>query len=466
VYRACAEGRLVMEGAMNSAEQTRLEEEIRNLLAEHNWNALRELLQQLAVPEITDLLRSMGSADRAVLFRLLPRALSTAVFAELESPDQNALLQDLTDEETRQLLAAMAPDDRTQLLEELPGRAIQKLLNLLTPADLREARHLLGYPEESVGRLMTPKYVAVRPEWTVARVLEQIRTRGEASETLDVIYVVDRDWKLIDELDVRRFLRARPEQTVAELMDHTFVSLPAIADREEAVQVMQRYDLAVLPVVDSDGVLVGIVTVDDVLDVAQEEATEDFQRLAGVAPVEIDYARAGILLLWRKRIGWLLILLVADFLSSNVIAYYEEAIQAVVALAFFIPMLIDSGGNTGTQAATLIIRGLATGQLDNRDWLRVLGKELAVGLLLGVTLGAVVYVRGFFWRGGPQVGLVVGLTMVALVLWANLIGALLPMLLRKLRMDPAVVSSPFITTAADVTGLLIYFNIAKWVLGI
>lgn len=369
---------------MNVAEREHLHEEVRYLLAQQSWNALRETLRQLAAPEIRDLLQRLGSADRAVLFRLLPRPLSTEVFSELESPDQNALLQDLTDEETRQLLTAMAPDDRTQLLEELPGRAIQKLLNLLTPADLQEARHLLGYA----------------------------------------------------------------------------------ADREEAVQVMQRYDLAVLPVVDSDGVLVGIVTVDDVLDVAQEEATEDFQRLAGVVPVEIDYARAGISLLWRKRIGWLLILLVADFLSSNVIAFYEEAIESVVALAFFIPMLIDSGGNTGTQAATLIIRGLATGQLATRDWLRVLGKELAVGLLLGVTLGLVVYLRGYFWRGGPEVGLVIGLTMVALVVWANLIGTVLPLLLSRLRMDPAVVSSPFITTAADVTGLLIYFNIAKWVLEI
>ena len=221
-----------------------------------------------------------------------------------------------------------------------------------------------------------------------------------------------------------------------------------------------------IPVVDRENRLVGIVTVDDILDILEEEATEDFHRVSGVSPIEIDYPRAGVSMLWRKRIGWLLILLVADFMSSSVIAHFEEAIEAVVALAFFIPMLIDSGGNTGTQSATLIIRGLATGQLEIKNWLGVVWKELRVGILLGLTLGLIVYLRGFFWRGGPEVGLVVGLTMIILVIWANLIGAVLPMILTKFRLDPAVVSSPFITTAVDVTGLVIYFSIAKWILAI
>jgi magnesium transporter len=450
---------------MNAPPPELLEPDVRALLERQDWPALRATLRQMPAPELADLLRNMDSAQRAVLFRLLPRPLSTAVFAELETPDQNALLTDLTDEETRQLLAAMAPDDRTELLEELPGEATQKLLNLLGAEDLREARWLLGYPEDSVGRLMTPKYVAVRPEWSVARALEQVRTHGAASETLDVIYVVDRNWKLLDELDLRRFLLARPEQTVEELMDYTFASLPAAADREEAVQVMRRYDLSVLPIVDSDGVLVGIVTVDDVLDVAEEEATEDFHRVAAVAPLRQSYLETGLLELFRKRVGWLLALVFMNIFSGAAIASFEDTIAQAVALVFFLPLLIDSGGNAGSQAATLMIRALAVGDVRLNDWTRLLLKEIGVASALGITMGFAVSSIGIL-RGGQAVGLAVALTMFCVVVVGSMIGTVLPFLLSRFRLDPATASAPLITSLADISGVILYFSIARWVLGL
>jgi magnesium transporter len=445
-------------------EEKTLEEVVREMVDARKWIDLRKAVADSFAPELADILLSLDAERRVLFFRSLPRETANDVFMYLDPEDQNELLLALSDESGRRVLASLPPDDRTQLLEELPGEAAQKLLNLLSPEDLKEARELLGYPEGSVGRLMTPDYVAVRPEWTILQALEHIRSMGTQSETINVVYVVDERWRLLDALGLRHFVLADPNQMVRDIMDESFVSLSAFDDRQTAVDTMRKYDLAYLPVVDSNGVLVGLVTFDDVFDVEEEEVTEDFQRVSGMAPIEIDYGRAGVGLLWRKRVGWLLILLVADFMSSSVIAFYESAIEAYVALAFFIPMLIDSGGNTGTQSATLIIRGLSTGQVEIKDWLRVLFKELRVGLLLGVTLGAVIFARGFFWRGGAEIGLVVGLTMVALVLWANLVGAVLPIVLRKLRLDPAVVSSPFITTLADVTGLIIYFNIAKAVL--
>ena len=447
-------------------KETHPEVDIKDLIDSKQWSVLRSHMESMAIPDIVDALLELDKLDRVLLFRATPRTVSSEVFSFLSGEQQRHLLDDLTDEETRHLLTNLAPDDRTALFEELPGQVTQKLLNLLSPDALRETRQLLGYPEESVGRIMTPHYVAVRPAWTIARALEHIRSMGEQSETINYVYVTDEKWKLLDELPLSRFILANPQQTVEDIMDYQFVSLTAFEDRENAVQMMERYDLNVLPVVDSEGVLVGIVTFDDVMDVAQQEATEDFQRISGMEPVDVKYVEAGPWLLWRKRIVWLLVLLIADFFSSSVIASYEETIAAVVALTFFIPMLIDSGGNTGTQSATLIIRSIATGQLDMREWPKIVWKETRVGILLGATLGAVVYARGFFWIGGPEIGLVVGLTMVILVIWANLIGAILPMLIHRMKLDPAVVSSPFITTTVDVTGLLIYFNIARWILGL
>ncbi len=438
--------------------------EIKRLVEDRNWPVLRRELAVMRPPEIADLLLELEKADRILVFRLLPRELSSEAFSYLDGEHQDALAGELTSEEMRRLLADMKPDDRTQFLAELPGQVTQRLLNYLSPADLIEARQLLGYPEESVGRLMTPDYVAVRPEWTVAQAIEHIRRKGKDSETINVVYVTDSSWKLLDALELRRFILAKPTDRVEQLMNYSYVTISAMEDREEAVRVMHRHALSVLPVVDSAGVLLGIVTVDDVLDVAEEEITEDFHKAAAVRPLKGGYREAGVWPLYRKRIGWLVALILINLVSSTVISVYEEVLASAMVLTFFIPLLIASGGNAGSQSATLMIRALATGDVKLGQWLRVLVKELLVGLALGTTMGLAGGLLGLF-QGGYLIGVVVGLAMVAVVLVANIMGVALPFLLLRLGLDPAVASSPLITSIADAAGLAIYFAIAVWFLG-
>jgi magnesium transporter len=439
--------------------------EISRLIETRNWPALKEALARWAPPEIADLLLSLGKPERVLLYRSLPREPAAEVFAYLEPPDKETLLRELTDEEARQLLASLSPDDRTHLLEELPSQVTRQLLNLLGPEDLREARHLLGYPEESVGRLMTPDYVSARREWTVGRALEHIRQFGKDSETINVVYVTETGGRLIGRLDLRRLILASPETPIEQLMDPNVVSVYAYADREEAVRMVERYDVAVLPVVSSDDILLGIVTVDDILDVAEEEVTEDFHKIGTVEPIRIPLRDAGVGFLYRRRIGWLLVLVLVNIFSGAAIAYYEHAIATVVALVFFLPLLIDSAGNAGSQSATLMVRGLATGDVRAADWVRLLGKEFAVAGILGLTMAAAVSVLGFY-RAGVDVAVVVSITMAVVILIGSLVGLLLPLALHRFGLDPATASAPLITSLADILGILVYFSIATWYLGL
>jgi magnesium transporter len=438
-------------------------EHVRTLIDQQDWNAIRTTIVGLPEPEIAELLFEVETPSRILLFRMLPRDLSSNVFALLESDQQNTLLNELTQEETRHLLSELSPDDRTQLFEELPGNVTQRLLNLLSPEDLRETRRFLGYPPESVGRLMTPDYIAVRPEWTIGQALNHVRLKGRDSETVDVLYVVDGSWKLLDALDLRRFILADLDTTVAEIMDHQFIYLQATQDREEAVSMMDRYDLAVLPVVDTKGVLVGIVTFDDVLEVAQEEVTEDFHKGAAIAPLKGSYREARLPQLYRKRVGWLLALVFANIFSGAIIARFEDTIAANVALVFFLPLLIDSSGNAGSQAATLMVRALAMGDVKLSDWWRLVGKEFIVAAALGITMAAAVSLIGFL-RAGVEIAAVVTLTMLLVVIVGSVIGAALPFLLSRLGFDPATASAPLITSLSDISGVLIYFTVATVVL--
>ncbi len=440
-----------------------LRPEIKELIAERRWMDLRQFLEKWPTPDVCDLLLSLEKPDRVLLFRALSRPMASDVFSFLEPTQQSSLLRELTDEESRSLLSALSPDDRTVLLEELPAPLTQKLLTLLSYEDLKEARWLLGYPEGSVGRLMTPDYVAVRADWEVSQALEHIRKVGKDSETVNIIYVADEKGKLLDDIELRRLVIADPKSKVSEIMNHSFVKIAAAADREEAVSLVQRYDLHALPVVDSEGILLGIVTVDDILDVAQDEATEDFHKTAAVAPIKVSYREASIWLLFKRRVGWLIALLFVNLISSGVIATFESTIISAIALVFFVPLLIDSGGNAGSQAATLMIRALATGDVKLNEWLSSLIKELLVGLLLAVAMGIFSWALGLF-RSGVEIGIVVGLSMATIILFANLIGFSLPFILAKLGIDPAVASSPLITSIADAGGLFIYFSIASAIL--
>jgi magnesium transporter len=437
--------------------------EVKARLLARRWDDLRSFLAEQGVPEIADLLRELTTPERGVLFRLVPRHLASEVFSALDAELRDKLLKDLTDEETRQLLADLTPDDRTQVLEELPGQVTQRLLNLLGPEDLREARWLLGYPEQSAGRLMTPEYVALRARWTIAQALEHVRAKGPGSETLDVLYVTDTAWRLLGVVPLRQLILSAPTATVEQVMQPVEVRLSPFDDREHAVHMMRRYDVPVLPVVNAEGVLLGIVTVDDVLDVAEEEATEDFHKTAAVQPLAASYRASGVWALYRRRVGWLLGLVVANLVSSGIIAAYEETLAAAVALAFFIPLLIDSGGNVGTQSATMMIRALATGDLVLAQWARTMLKELGIGAALGVTMGIGGTILGVL-RGGIEIGVVVGLSMFLIVMMTNALGVTLPFVLTRVGLDPAVASSPLITSIADSIGLLSYFVLATWLL--
>ena len=421
------------------------------------------------IPDLANLLNDLGKSDRVILFRILPRLIAAEVFAYLEKEERNTLLKDLNDEETRFILANLSPDDRTALFEELPGQATQRMLNLLSPSDLKEARFLLGYPEESVGRLMSPDYVAVRPHWTVHRALAHVRAKAHSSETIHTIYVTDDKWKLLDALDLTHFILADPDTQVDALMDDYFVSLSAFDDRELAVHQMQKYDVFSLPVVDSDGILLGLVTFDDVMDVAEQEATEDFHRSAAMVPLKAGYSTLSIKELVGKRIGWLVILIILSIISIGVIASFEKILASMLVLGFFMTMLCGTGGNAGSQASTLMVRALATGDVTVKDWLQIFLKEMLVGILLGGILGIFGALFGW-WQGGAEEGLVVamivGLSILVIVFVSNLIGTTLPFLLTKLNIDPAVASNPLITSITDMLALFIYFTIATAMLSI
>lgn len=441
-----------------------LRPEIEELIRQKEWTALREALALWPAPELNDLLLSLPESDRVLFYRALHREVAAGVFAHLDPSDQDGLLRDLTNDEARHLLASLHPDDRTHLLEELPAQVTQRMLDLLDPEDLREVRWLLGYPEGSVGRLMTPVYVAVRQDWTVDQALRQIRRSGKRSETINRIYVVDRDWRLVDDLELRRLILAEPETPVASLMDRSYASVSAFAAREEAVRVIGRYDLVALPVLDSAGVLVGIVTIDDLLDVAEEEATEDFHRVGSVEPIYTSLLETPLAVLYRKRIAWLLVLILVNLASGAVIGHYEETIATVVALVVFLPLLIGSAGNAGSQSATLMVRAIATGDVSTADWLSLLGRELLVAAALGITMGLAVTLPSLY-HGGSEVAVVVALTMVLVVVLGSVIGMCLPFLLDRFKLDPATASAPLITSIADIAGVLVYLSFASWYLG-
>jgi len=435
----------------------------RILLQSRDWKGLRTALQRVAAPEIADLMAESPKPDRVLLFRALPRYRAAEVFAYLEPAQEEALLLELTDEETRQVLAELTPDDRTALLEELPDEMTRRLMALLSPADLQEVRELLGYPEGSVGRLMTPDYIALRPEWTVQKALGFIRGRATRSETVNFLYVTDQEGSLLGGVELRRLIVTPDDTAVGELVNGPPGRLLVTDEQEEAVRVMRRYDVNVLPVLSRDGVLLGIVTADDVLDVAEEEVTEDFHKMAPIGLIGTSLREAGVAVLWRARVGWLLVLVFMNIFSGAGIAFFEDTLAATLSLAFFLPLLIDSGGNAGSQAATLMVRALATGDVRARDWLRLLGKEVFVSLLLGVSMAAGVALIASF--RAPEVMVVVAMTMSIVVLVGSLIGMSLPFLLTRLKLDPATASAPLVTSLADIAGVMIYFSIATWYLG-
>jgi magnesium transporter len=445
-----------------------LQPEIRSLIDARNFTALRELFSDWPPADIADVITDFSEDEQVVVFRLLPHDLAADVFEYLEVEAQQKLLRAMAHEQAVAILNEMSPDDRTALLEELPSAAARQLIRLLTPEERNVAQALLGYPEGSVGRLMTPDLIAVDAGWSVNEVLEHVREHGQDSETLNVIYVVDDRGKLLDDVRIREFLLKPLETKVSDLMDENFVSLNVTDSQEDALNIFRKYDRTALPVVDSGGVLVGLVTIDDMLDVAEEEATEDIQKFGGMEAVDETYMRIPLLTMVRKRAGWLVVLFLGEMLTASAMGFYEGEIAKAVVLALFLPLIISSGGNSGSQASMLIIRAMALGEVTLRDWFHVMRKEIISGFLLGCILGTIGFLRVAIWSQfsniyGPQwplVAMTVGFALVGVVLWGSLAGSMLPFILRRVGADPATSSAPFVATLVDVTGLIIYFSIA------
>lgn len=446
-------------------------EQLMALVHERRFNELRAVVREIEIADLAEAVLELAPEDQVIVFRILPREMAAEVFEYLEVEGQEELLKAMGDRDVAEILNNMSADDRTALLEELPAKVTRHLLNLLSPDELRVASQLLGYPEDSIGRLMTPDYIAIKPHWTVAQVLEHLRKFGSDRETINVVYVVDKG-VLVDDIRLREIILADPAKTVEELMDRSYVALRATDDQETAVSLIRKHDRVALPVVDSEGKLLGIVTVDDVLDVAEEEATEDIQKLGGSAAFDEPFLDITIGEMVKKRAPWLALLLLGEMLTASAMAVFEEQLASAIVLAIFIPLIISSGGNSGSQAATLVTRALALGEVRISDWWHVMHRELISGLILGLILGAIGFTRvavwakafGLYGEHWLQVAVTIAVSLSGVVLWGCLTGSMLPIVLKRLGLDPATSSAPFVATLVDVTGIVIYFTVAHVVL--
>jgi magnesium transporter len=442
--------------------------EIRELLESKDLGTLREVLAGWEPADLASLVDDLDDDDRIWIFQALAEPVVSRVFEHLDFDAQEHLVESLPAGELAKILNGMAPDDRTALLEQLPVEGKQRLLSLLSPAERRVAESLLAYPEDSVGRLMTPDFVAVRERWTVERTLDYVRSYGKDSETLTMIYITDDRGRLLDDLRIREILLAPLRTEISTLMNRQFIALRVDDPQEKAVELFRKYDRTALPVVSGDNALVGIVTVDDVLDVAEEQATREIQKFGGVEALEEPYAATPVLELVRKRGMWLVLLFLGELFTAVAMGYYEEEIHKATVLAVFLPLIISSGGNSGSQAATLLVRALALGEVRITQWDWVLGRELVSGMLLGVTLGAIGFCRVALWHFmfgaySPHwllLGSTVGISLVGIVMWGTLSGSMLPFVLKRYGLDPATSSAPLVATMVDVTGLVIYFTVA------
>ncbi len=452
-----------------------LKPEYEELIAKKDWESLRIAFEEVDPADIAEVLEDLPAEDSGVIFRILPRDVAGVAFEYLPLDQQTEIVQTLGSEQLTAVLNEMAPDDRTRLFEELPAEVTRRALEQLKPEELKVARALLGYPEETAGRYMTPEYLALKPSMTAQQALDHVRSHGKGRETLNVLYVIDDKGVLLDDMRLADLVMAAPQTTVGEIPKRNLVALSATASRAEILAVFEKYDRIALPVTDTRGALVGIITADDVLDVAEEEATEDMQKMGGTEALDAPYMDVSALEMVKKRGGWLSVLLVGEMLTTTAMSHFEHAIQSAVVLALFVPLIISSGGNSGSQATSLIIRALAVRELETRDWWRVLLRELRSGLMLGVMLGVIGFGRIVLWEWLHRVGVIhqgygehyvlVGLTvmcsLLGVVLFGSVIGAMLPFILRRFGFDPATASAPFVATLVDVTGIVIYFTAAS-----
>jgi len=445
--------------------------QIIDLVEKNDMRGLAAVLNELNISDVEELIDAHPEHGALFLETLdIKRAVN--VFRILGFSKQERILKDLSASKVNELINEMPPDDRTSFLSELKGDAVKHLIIMLSPSERKEALALLGYPEDSVGRLMTPDYITVRAHWTVSRILDHIRRYGKASETIDVLYVIDADGRLIDDVRIKNVLLADPDTIVSDLIDNRFIALRADDPQEEAVTVFRMNNRVALPVIDDQGIMLGIVTIDDILWVANEEYKEDMHRIGGVETLEEPYLHVSILKLVKKRAGWLIVLFIGQLLTASVIEHFEDQLASAIMLFALVPLIMSSGGNSGSQASTLIIQAMALGEVTLADWWKVMRREVLSGLFLGLLLGVLGFIRIASWEYFVHaygdywvlIGVVVSLSLVGVVLWGSVSGAMLPFIMRRLGADPASSSAPFVATLVDVTGLMIYFSIATLIL--
>lgn len=448
-------------------EQENVKEQFLEVISKEEVLETREFLNNQIISDVAQLIDELPEhAPKIISNMSIHRAVS--VFKILDFSVQKAIIQDLAPYKTAELLNELPADDRTSFLEELPSGVVKELIRLLDPEERKVTLSLLGYPEGSVGRLMTPDYIAVQVDWTMTEVLDHIREEGKHSETIDVIYVVNDKGEFVDDIRIREILLADPKKIIGEIIDNRFITLNVNDEQEVANQIFKMNNRVALPVVDDQNILLGIVTIDDVLWVANEEFSEDMQKIGGTEALDEPYLEIPIFKLFKKRVVWLIVLFLGEMLTASAMGYFEDEIAKAVVLALFVPLIISSGGNSGSQASTLIIQAMAVGEIKLTDWWKVLRRELISGVLLGAVLGVIGFFRIIIWDSvfhtyGDHthlIALTVGLSLVGVVLWGTVTGSMLPIFLKKLGADPATSSAPFVATLVDVTGLLIYFSLA------
>jgi magnesium transporter len=452
----------------SEAEKILLQDEFEEVLATGDGERMHQFLDEQNISDVADLIYENEDQEAYILSRLSTHR-AAGLFKILEHPTQEKIIQELPPYKTAELLNALPPDDRTSFLEDLPTEVVRELIKTLDPEEIKITLSLLGYPENSVGRLMTPDYIYVHETNTVKQVINTIRQVGKNSETIDVIYVINDKGELLDDIRIREFILADPQTKVSELMDGRVISLNVNDDQESANQAFKMNNRVALPVTDDKNILLGIVTIDDVLWIANEEFSEDIQKIGGTEALDEPYLEVPIFKLFKKRIVWLVVLFIGEMLTATAMGFFEDEIAKAVVLALFVPLIISSGGNSGSQASTLIIQAMAMGELSIVDWWKVMRREIISGLMLGSVLGLIGFLRVIMWSNiFPDVygihylaiGLTVGIALVGVVIWGTLCGSMLPIILKRLGADPAVSSAPFVATLVDVTGLIIYFSVA------
>ena len=434
---------------------------IRELLDSKQYTRLRQMLSELNDADIAALLEEMEEQDMLKVFRILPKDLAADVFSYMDVDNQQFIITSLSDRDAANIVDNLMVDDAADLMEEMPANVVKKILANASLETRRDINHLLRYPEDSAGSIMTVEYVDLKENLTVDEAIARIRKIGVDSETINICYVLDSRRKLVGTVALRYLLLSQPDEVISDIMHENVISISTMMDQEEVARQFQKYDFTAMPVVDNENRLVGIITVDDIVDILQEEATEDIEKMAAIVPSDKPYMKTGVLETWKKRIPWLLLLMVSATFTGRIIASYESALSACMVLSTFIPMLMDTGGNAGSQASVSIIRGISLDEIRFYDLPGVIWKEARVALLCGITLSAANFVKlMLFDRVAVQVAFVICITLVVTVFVAKIVGCSLPMLAKKIGFDPAVMASPFITTIVDALSLVIYFQIA------